>query len=92
METTDQTILDCVGKPIDIEASTCPVCGVVNLPWCDIEHLLPESDSTAESWDVPGIGKVTCGTACWDSTWGDTCGACRNKIVNPEKWPSVFGL
>ena len=79
-------LLDCIGKPIDLEASKCPLCGVVNMPWCDIAHLIPNAHSIVTSGHIWYYGDmpVTCGTACWDGPFGDTCGACRQAVLNTE--------
>lgn len=68
----------------------CPICGVYNLVWADMENIakiakvkIPQIDVRGATYDVLNE-KVTNGTACWDSSYGDECGSCLNIVVNSE--------
>jgi hypothetical protein len=70
------------------ESDRCPNCGAINL--LDFEGM-PDTFVRGQTWDIDGE-TFAHGSACWDSPWGDECGACLRTIVNPDNYPSVFGL
>ena len=78
------------------QESKCPICGVHNIPWCDIEDLMTLTGIKVPSCDVRGATyeydgrKFTCGTGCWDSMFGDECGSCLNTVANAETSMSGF--
>lgn len=72
------------------EESKCPLCGVHNLVWHDMEKLsqltgvpIPSVDVRGAVYTVEGE-KVAHGTACWDAPFGDECGACLRTVLNQE--------
>jgi hypothetical protein len=72
------------------EDSRCPLCGVYNITWDDMQVVSEITNTHIPSVDVCGATyevldkKITCGTACWDAPFGDECGACCKTISNQE--------
>ena len=72
------------------EESKCPLCGVHNIPWNEMQKLGELTNTVFPSIDVRGATydvnetKVAHGTACWDSNFGDECGSCLKVVMNPE--------
>lgn len=79
-----------------ISNNYCPICQVLNLtPYeaaelgFDIEDYIPNFSVRGATAIVDGI-EVCYGTSCWDSSFGDECGACLNVIANPDNYVSIF--
>lgn len=82
------------------EEKKCPMCNVHNLTWDELQEIerltqvsIPSMDVRGATYDLGILDfmdvdyeptRVTHGTACWDSAFGDTCGSCLQPIVHRD--------
>ena len=78
-------------RVLEREGRMCPICGAINLVWCDYERwyelqfgTIPDS-CQARGYSVKFQGfDITVGSGCWDSAFGDECGSCLQTVCNVE--------
>ena len=80
LETIDGNLPE---SDFDFEPQRCPICGVINLPDLWQDDRIGSICVRGQKYRIAGE-TFAHGTGCWDSPFGDECGACLNTVINTE--------